>query len=387
MSCPPVKVNGVVQALPRDNFCASNYLSSTLTDGSLLVGSSGNVATPRVISGDVTINNLGVVTLGNSGVAAGSYTLSSITVNSKGLITSASSGSVSSDPDPNERQISNMWSFAQRISSVTTQPRGIAYHRKHIWSGGADSFHKWLANDMTSAAATFAFRVDAVEPDGDFIWTTDYASGTLRQINAETNAITNTYTLTDDSFRLLRRTPEGLWRGRLTGTTTSLDRIDVSDGSVTSFTLSGQPGDLTYDGTDVWCSITGTGNIERRNASTGALVSVYAVGGTNNNPMAYDGTNVWVGDTTGGNVRRVNSAGTVVGTHAVNSPSDLIFTGTFMFVANVGATSVQRLSMAGAVLATFTVGNAPEFFAWDGHSLYVAERNDATLVKIPYALK
>ncbi len=129
-------------------------LSGVLTDGSIYIGNSSNVATARVVSGDITITNTGVVTIANnaitevkiannavtsdkiindaivtakiannnvtgaklenSGVGAGTYggsTLSaSIIVDSKGRVTSATNVTISAVSPTNSALVSgNFW--------------------------------------------------------------------------------------------------------------------------------------------------------------------------------------------------------------------------------------------------------------------------------------
>ena len=81
----------------------SNYANGNLTVGSqlrmpdntsgkILIGD-GTSYQESAMSGDATIASGGALTLANSGVAAASYTNSSITVDAKGRVTAASSGS------------------------------------------------------------------------------------------------------------------------------------------------------------------------------------------------------------------------------------------------------------------------------------------------------
>lgn len=79
---------GALSAADWSSF--DSKLSSGLTDGNILVGSSGNVATSVNVSGDATLANDGTLTLENTSVVSGSYNLVNLTVDAKGRLTEAS---------------------------------------------------------------------------------------------------------------------------------------------------------------------------------------------------------------------------------------------------------------------------------------------------------
>ena len=82
-----------IKTVPGQNLIiegTASLIGSALDDNKLLIGNSLNQATQIMLTGDVTTNNVGLTTLGNTTVSPGVYNSpSDLTIDSKGRITNA----------------------------------------------------------------------------------------------------------------------------------------------------------------------------------------------------------------------------------------------------------------------------------------------------------
>ena len=135
-----------------------------------------------------------------------------------------------------------------------------------------------------------------------------------------------------------------LWIGSQSGAIT-LVRIDTRDASIvtTGFT---QPRNLIYDGTKMWASDFGSGNLFKLD-SNGAILQTVAVG-SGPLAMAFDGTNIWVPNYLSNSVSVVRAVGGLAGTvlatltgNGLDHPSAVAFDGERMLVTNEDARSIS----------------------------------------------
>jgi len=160
----------ILQAL---ELSTQSNINSTLASGGILVGNASNVATAVTPSGDVTMTNGGVFTLGNTGVTAGTYgdanTLVQFTVDAKGRITGTTE--VDIDHDALTNFVANEHIDHSSVSVGTANDSGLA-------GGGDLTATRNLSVDIdgtTDLGAT---------PDGaDFIMLWDSSAGVLRKVS------------------------------------------------------------------------------------------------------------------------------------------------------------------------------------------------------------
>jgi len=162
---------------------------------------------------------------------------------------------------------------------------------------------------------------------------------------------------------------------------------------VRTITVSGSPDYLAYDPSnkDVYASIDGTSNTVVVINSNNAIIKTIPVGNTPQG-IVYDPTNhnIYVVNLNSNTVSVISSAtNTIVATLSVGQgPFDAAYDGSThnVYVTNGQSNSVSEISSStNSVVKTIGVGNSPIGIAFDAknHNLYVADYGQGTVSVIP----
>jgi hypothetical protein len=150
--------------------------------------------------------------------------------------------------------------------------------------------------------------------------------------------------------------------------------------TVVSNNLGASSNSLAFDGSRIWTANAGAGagfptSVSRVDINTGS-VTTFFIGFNLLTGILYDGTNIWVTDAADDSIKKLDSNGSVIQTVNVGDlPIGPFFDGTNIWVPNASAHSITVIRAAtGTVLTTLT-GNglfAPVSGAFDGERVLVA---------------
>jgi hypothetical protein len=263
----------------------------------------------------------------------------------------------------------------------------------------------------------------AVAFDGSNIWTANYYSASVTEVQASTGAVIGTYGVGQEPLGLAFDGANMWVANSYSGTVT---KLQVSNGAVIGTYAAGSgPAGLAFDGMNIWVTNDANpGTVTKLLASTGAVVGTYAAG-ANPYGIAFDGTNIWVVNsanagtvtellantgaivatyslynpgaiafdganmwiTLGNGTVTVLAAatGTGVATYVVATPTAIAFDGANMWITNGGypnPTVTKLLASTGAVQGIYPVGVLPLGIAFDGSSMWVANNSSNTVTRI-----
>jgi hypothetical protein len=113
-----------------------------------------------------------------------------------------------------------------------------------------------------------------------------------------------------------------------------------------------------FDGAHIWVSCTGSAppELEEYNASDAAFIQKVTLASAANY-LLYDGANVWAASPVAGKVTEVQaSAGTVLGTVTVGTPSGMAFDGQYIWVTSTASNNIVQIqALTRTVTNTFPV--------------------------------
>jgi sugar lactone lactonase YvrE len=104
------------------------------------------------------------------------------------------------------------------------------------------------------------------------------------------------------------------------------------------------PSSLTFDGTKVWVSNSGTNTVTAIRASDGKIQGTFEVAG-NPDGLAFDGMKIWAGCALSTLVAVRARDGVLVRESDIHhQPAGLFFDGTSLWIANVDDASVTKIT-------------------------------------------
>lgn len=144
------------------------------------------------------------------------------------------------------------------------------------------------------------------------------------------------------------------------------------------------PGEIAFDGANIWATDFDFSTVVKVRASDGAVLGRYPV----YEPLriASNGPDVWVATELGDLYKVRTSDGVVeaiidLGTSPLGQ---VLFDGTDIWVAGWGInTNLFKIRPSdGVILGQYTVGQSPFGLAFDGHNIWVTNTADATVSKV-----
>ncbi len=214
--------------------------------------------------------------------------------------------------------------------------------------------------------------------DAGHVWNCDLTGNAVYKYDVATLALLATVTLTNPTSCCFDSGTGTVWV-RYGGSGDQIAKIDpVANTVIGSYSGGTVVGQITSDGTRIWCCNSNDDTVTVLLALDGSLVATVPVGNSPNG-VCFDGLgSVWVTNQFGPSVTKITAATqAVIGTYTVgNQPISIAFDGTDIWVTDGGYSptflqSLERISVStGAVLNTYPLGDdgtLDTFFglAWD----------------------
>ncbi len=207
----------------------------------------------------------------------------------------------------------------------------------------------WTTKGASSLASTGIGEGPGLpQSDGADIWVPDSGvTGFLRRVRASDGRVLESWTGVNSAYAALVAMGRVFVSGyRILGRLYMADPSQpAGDVSIVASNLGGDPGQLAFDGSQIW--------------SANATGSVSIVTPSSTLPWAV----------------------TTVSTGFV-APAGILFDGQSIWVTDLGLGSLLRLDAGGAILQTVPIGNKPAFPGFDGVNLWVPDIEAATVTVV-----
>jgi len=144
-------------------------------------------------------------------------------------------------------------------------------------------------------------------------------------------------------------------------TLATVSQIVASTGvQINSIGVGHFPGNLCFDGTNVWVTNSNDGTVTEIVASTASVSGTFSVGSSSYTPIGicFDGTYIWTANKNVNNVSKIlASNGSLINTYSVGSaPTAVCFDGTYIWTANASGSVTKLIASTGVVIGTYSVG-------------------------------
>jgi hypothetical protein len=225
----------------------------------------------------------------------------------------------------------------------------------------------------------------SVVSDGEDIWVSNLGGDSVSRVHASSGKLLETWTGATAPLGVLS------WKGRIFATGVlapgKLYMINpaLSAGAVTTVAtnLGTSPNGIAADPIRIWTANQGPpGSVSIITPKTSLPWTVTTVTiGSSPFGAVYDGSNVWISDWGSGQLLKLNSVGAVLQTVTVGSqPAMPVFDGTNIWVPNFESESVSVVrASTGAVLATLTGLSGAWAAAFDGQYVAVTSLPNDTI--------
>lgn len=237
----------------------------------------------------------------------------------------------------------------------------------------------WTGSKNYTIGSTTSYSFVEALFDGRYIWVGNHNGQSVSKIDPVYGTVLGTYP-TPGKVAGIIFDGENIWASnRYSGT---ISKLRASDGVlVGTYAVGNGPQSFAYDGTYIYVTLSASNKVVKVNQATGAVVATYSSGGMYPNGITFDGSNLWVSNSGTASILQMSRTGTVIRT--VPTPAGTMysaFDGTYIWATAMTANTVTKINAStGAVVGNYPTGAYPTGIDTDGTSVYVANQNSNSI--------